>query len=82
MFSGMDPKELGRLMTLAYVGTEMVVPIVVGLLVDRWLGSLPWCTVVGVVVGLVVGIVHLVQLTKPTDSSRPPGASRPDKDNS
>ena len=31
MFSGIDPKELGRLMTLAHVGTEMVVPIVVGL---------------------------------------------------
>jgi len=82
MFSGFDPKELGRLMSLAHVGTEMVVPIVVGLLLDRWLGSLPWCTVVGVVLGLVVGIVHLVHITSQPDKPGPPDASRPDKDNS
>ncbi len=82
MFSGFDPKELGRMMTLANVGIEMVVPIGIGLLLDRWLGSLPWCTVVGVVLGLVVGIVHLVRVTSQPDGPAPPDASRPDKDNS
>lgn len=76
----LDPKELGRLMTLAQVGTEMVVPIGGGLLLDRWLGSLPWCTVVGVFLGLVLGIVHLVALNSPQNTPKPPNDSRPNKD--
>jgi F0F1-type ATP synthase assembly protein I len=55
---------------------------VVGLLVDRWLGSLPWGTVAGVVVGLVVGIVHLIHLTNQAESPKPPDVPGPDKDNS
>jgi len=81
MFPGsLDPKELGRLMSLAQVGTEMVLPIGVGLLLDRWLVSLPWCTVVGVFLGLTLGIVHLVVLNNPSDKPKPPDPSRPNKD--
>ncbi len=76
-----DPKELGRLLALAQVGTEMVVPIVGGLLLDRWLGTLPWFTVVGVCLGFVFGIVHLVVLSAPGDGKpKSPDDSRPNKD--
>lgn len=82
MFSGLDPKELGRLMTLAHVGTEMVVPIGLGLLVDWWLGTLPWFGVVGVFVGFIVGLVHLIQLNNRPEPPKSPNAPRPNKDQS
>lgn len=78
--NSLDPKELGRLMSVAQVGTEMVVPIGAGLLLDRWLGSLPWCTVVGVFLGLILGIVHLVVLTSSSDTPKAPRGSDSSKD--
>ncbi len=81
MFPGsLDPKELGRLMSLAQVGTEMVVPIVGGVLLDRWLGSLPWFTVVGVFLGLVLGLVHLIALNARADKKKPTNETGPNKD--
>ena len=70
-----DPKELGYYFTLGQVGLEMVVPVGLGVLLDRWLGWMPWCTVIGAVLGLALGLIHLVQLTNrpgPPTSSGPP----------
>jgi F0F1-type ATP synthase assembly protein I len=78
--NSLDPKELGRLLSLAQVGTEMVVPIVAGLLLDRWLGTLPWCTVVGVFLGLILGIIHLVVLNSFSDTPKAPRGSNSNKD--
>ena len=64
MFGGTgDRKELARYFTLSQVGLEMVAPIVVGVFLDRWLGSSPWCVAVGAVLRLVIGLVHLVKLS-------------------
>ena len=74
-----DRKELGRYVTLGQIGLEMVVPIVAGLLVDRYLGSTPWGVVAGAALGLCGGLVHLVhQLNKmdSKDSSRSDQESR------
>jgi hypothetical protein len=56
---------MAKLMTIGTVGTEMVAPIGLGLLLDYFLGTMPWFMVTGAVLGLVVGIVHLIQLNKP-----------------
>ena len=73
-----DPQELGYFFSLAQVGLEMVVPVVAGLFLDRYFNCGPWGVVGGAVVGLVVGLVHLV-----TTSNRPPnGGSSPPKQGS
>ena len=43
---------------------EHVAPIVVGLLIDWWLRSAPWATLVGVAVGFVVGGVRVRQIVR------------------
>jgi len=57
-------RELGRLMAIATVGSEMAAPIGVGFLADLWLGWTPALTVFGAVLGLVGGIYHLVVLNR------------------
>jgi F0F1-type ATP synthase assembly protein I len=74
-----DRKELGRYFALGQVGLEMVVPILVGLGVDHYLGSAPWGVIIGAALGLCGGLVHLVhQLNKmdSKDSSRSDQESR------
>lgn len=63
-----DPRSrklFPRLMAISQVGLEMAAPALVGLLLDRWLGTTPWLVVVGAVLGLTGGLVHLVQLSTP-----------------
>jgi ATP synthase protein I len=45
---------------LAQIGLEMVAPIAVGLWLDYRFGTLPWLTLVGVAVGFIGGMVHLI----------------------
>jgi F0F1-type ATP synthase assembly protein I len=59
---GPNSHDLGHYFALAQVGLEMVVPIVVGLLLDNWLDWRPWGVVAGAVFGLVGGLAHLVQM--------------------
>lgn len=66
-----DPKELGRYYALAQVGMEMVAPIGVGLALDYYLNWTPWGVVVGAVLGLVLGITHIVSLSNPTTGNGP-----------
>ena len=55
-----DPKQIGDYFVLAQVGVEMVAPLVLGLLLDRYLGWAPWGVIGGAMLGLVGGVVHLV----------------------
>ena len=64
MPSERDRRQLGTYYALAQVGIEMVVPIGLGWWADEQLGSAPWLLVVGVVLGFVLGIWHLVVLTR------------------
>jgi F0F1-type ATP synthase assembly protein I len=56
------PRELGHYFALAQVGMEMVVPVAIGLALDHYLGWTPWGVVGGAVLGLAVGLVHMVAL--------------------
>ena len=55
-------RRMGIYLSMGQVGFEMVVPIVVGILLDRWLGTVPWLFIAGVVLGFVGGLIHLVRL--------------------
>jgi F0F1-type ATP synthase assembly protein I len=63
-----NPKEFGRYVALGQVGLEMVAPIVVGLLLDHYLGWTPWALVGGAVLGLAGGLVHLIHLTNQAEA--------------
>ena len=45
------------------VGLEMVLPVIGGGYLDKYLGTGYWA-IVGLVVGVVVGFWHLLQMTK------------------
>ncbi len=49
------------------LGLEMVSPIVLGLLIDYGLDTMPWGTIVGAVLGLVVGFMRLLHLQRIED---------------
>ncbi len=77
MFPGKtNPKDLGKALALSQIGLEMVVPIVLGFALDSYLGWLPWATVVGAVLGMILGLTHLVQLTK-KDTTKNDEANKP-----
>ncbi len=62
-----DPGDSGRYFAFGLVGLEMVVPVAVGLFLDRNLGWAPWGVVGGTVLGLVGGLFHLVMLARKFD---------------
>lgn len=66
--NGPSPRELGRYLALGQVGLEMALPIAVGAWLDyRW-GTSPWLVIAGVLVGFLVGMVHLwLLLRQPPD---------------
>lgn len=77
MFLGStDPQKMARYLALSQVGLEMVAPIILGLVLDHYLGWSPWGVVVGAVLGLTGGLVHLVQLTSTKDE--PPNTQPPE----
>ena len=49
----------------------MVVPLVVGLVLESYLEFRPWGVVVGAVLGLTLGLVHLIALLDRRDKSEP-----------
>jgi F0F1-type ATP synthase assembly protein I len=57
-----------RYVALSQIGLEMVVPIVVGLVLDHYLGWTPWALIVGAILGLVGGFAHLVHLLNKLDA--------------
>jgi F0F1-type ATP synthase assembly protein I len=69
-----DSREFGKYFAFAQVGLEMVAPIVVGVVVDNYFDCAPFGVAVGAVLGLVVGLWHLVVLARRFDES---DASRP-----
>jgi F0F1-type ATP synthase assembly protein I len=74
-----DSRELGYSFALAQIGFEMVGPIGIGLLVDWFLGSLPWATAICAVLGFVGGMTHLILMVSKHDAEerRPPPGGGP-----
>jgi len=44
------------------IGLEFCVPAVLGHFADRWLNTGPWLTVVGAVLGMAIGMLHVLRL--------------------
>jgi hypothetical protein len=65
-----DSKELGFYFSLAQVGLEMVLPIVLGLALDYYFSWAPWATVAGAILGLAGGLAHLVLLLNRSEQLR------------
>jgi F0F1-type ATP synthase assembly protein I len=61
--------QMGYLLALGQVGIEMVVPIGLGILLDLWLHTAPVFILIGVVVGLVGGLLHMLMILKRMDRS-------------
>ena len=65
MANGPDP-ENRQLRAVAYSASSMLTgPVLLGLVIDLLAGSLPWCTIAGVFVGMAGLFVLLLRLTKP-----------------
>jgi hypothetical protein len=62
-----DSKELGRYLAMGQIGMEMAGPVAIGVVLDLWLGWLPWCTVAGACLGLIFGLVLLVRMANKED---------------
>ena len=71
-----DPKDLGFYFALSQVGMEMVAPVGVGALLDHYLAWAPCGTIVGALLGLAVGMTHLVVLV--ANRNRTPPQRRQD----
>ena len=63
-------REMGLYFALSQVGLEMVVPVGIGVALDRYLHWHPWGTVVGAVLGLVGGLIHLVAILNRHEKNR------------
>jgi F0F1-type ATP synthase assembly protein I len=73
-----DSKETGYYFALAQIGLEMVAPMLVGLLIDYYFSTMPWATVILLIVGFVGGMLHLVLMVKQHDAEKrrqPPGGA-------
>ena len=58
--SGEDRRETGMYFALAQCGMEMVAPMILGVFLDTRLGTMPWLTIISVIVGFVGGLTHMV----------------------
>lgn len=63
-----DRSMIARAWGLGYqamsISLEMVVPGLIGLWIDRGLGTLPLFLVLGVIFGMTAGMIHLVQFAR------------------
>jgi len=57
-----DRREVGKLLAYGQIGLEMAAPIGLGWFLDFRLGTTPWLTVAGAILGLVGGLAHLIAL--------------------
>jgi len=44
------------------IGLEFALPALLGHFLDRWLGSGPWLTLGGAILGMAVGMSHVLRL--------------------
>ena len=73
-----DIRLIGQLST---VGLSFVLAIVMGFgggyLLDGWLGTEPWLTFLGFVVGIAAGVTNVYRVMKLANPSGRPPAGRP-----
>ena len=63
-----EPNAWRALGELSTIGITLVVATVIGLAggyyLDRWLGTSPWLTLIGLVLGIAAGFVNLFRAVK------------------
>ncbi len=57
-------RETGLYFALGQAGLEMAAPLVVGAVLDYWIGWGPWGVVIGAIVGFVGGTIHLILMAQ------------------
>ena len=61
-----------RIAQISQVGMEMAIPAGVGVGLDYWLSSFPWCTIIGALLGPILGFIHLMAILRtPVEKSQP-----------
>jgi F0F1-type ATP synthase assembly protein I len=70
-------RQLGYVIAISQVGLEMVAPIGLGVGLDVWLGTLPWISIVGVLLGFFGGMSHLMVLVNRMDKAEKSEPSTP-----
>ena len=63
-----DPQEINRKSGLAYAAAfslfaSVVAGLIVGWVLDRWLGTQPWLLVAGIVLGAVAGFYQFIRVS-------------------
>ena len=68
-----DIRLIGQLSTL---GLSFVLAIVMGFgggyLLDRWLGTSPWFTFIGFIVGILAAVTNVYRIMRIANTRRPP----------
>jgi ATP synthase protein I len=63
-----DPSAWRALSELSTIGLALVIATVIGLAggyyLDHWLGTSPWLTLIGLILGIVAGFVNLFRAVK------------------
>ena len=63
MSNGSDQSNLALTLTVVTLFSSNILGgILVGYLLDRWLGTGPWLAITGIVLGLTVAIIGLVRI--------------------
>ena len=71
-------KEAGPYLTLGLeLGLTMIVWSLIGYLLDMWLGTLPWLTLAGVLVGMISLFIQLIRVAKSSGGKPGNGSSAP-----
>jgi ATP synthase protein I len=78
MAPGGDPSAWKALGELSTVGLTLVLATVIGLAggyyLDRWLGTSPWLTLIGLLFGIASGFVNLFRSVKRAERDIDDGA--------
>jgi ATP synthase protein I len=73
-----DPSAWKALGELSTIGLTLVIATIIGLAggyyLDRWLGTSPWLTLIGLVFGIVAGFVNLFRSVKRAERNLDDGA--------